>query len=480
MGKPHVLEETISILRDIYLDLGFDEVFNPLFITDDDMYKQWGSETPAILDRVYYLAGLPRPNVGLSKEVKDKISQFVELDERRSRNLERTLQDYKRGTIEGDDFVEAISKGLGIEFEAAEKVLDLFKEFKELIPVPTNLTLRSHMTSGWFITLQALAGRSELPLKLFSIDRCFRREQREDQTHLRSHFSASCVVMDKEITPELGKEIVTNFTERLGFDKVKFKVKKRSASYYEAGTEHEAFIKLGDWIEIADFGLYSKEVLNKYKIPYDVLNIGQGAERISMIRSGVNDIRELIYPQFYKVDFSDQDIAKSIEFVDDIKTVDGEKLLKALIETARQNKDVPSPCEFTSYKGDFSGRKIEVIIVEPEDNTKLIGPAGFNQIYVLDKCMVGILPDSKDENSLNIIKNGVDTKVSYLEAFFRKVVSRIEMAKEPGEYEERIPIVRSISDINISLPTYIHQYLRGKGKIDIRGPVFTTVRWKIL
>jgi len=53
------------------------------------------------------------------------------------------------------------------------------------------------------------------------------------------------------------------------------------------------------------------------------------------------------------------------------------------------------------------------------------------------------------------------------------------MTKEPGDYEERIPIVRSISDINISLPTYIHQYLRGKGKIDIRGPVFTTVKWKL-
>ncbi len=480
MGKPHIVEETISLLRSIYLDLGFDEVFNPLFINDDDMYRQWGTETPAILDRVYYLAGLPRPNVGLSKEVKEKISQFVTLDERRTRNLERTLQDYKRGAIEGDDFVEAISKGLAIDFETAEKVLGLFKEFKDLIPVPTNLTLRSHMTSGWFITLQALASRSELPLKLFSIDRCFRREQREDQTHLRSHFSASCVVMDKEITPELGKEIVTNFTERLGFDKVKFKVKKRSASYYEAGTEHEAFIKLGDWIEIADFGLYSQEVLNKYKIPYNVLNIGQGAERISMIRSGVDDIRELIYPQFFKIDFSPEDIAKSIEFVEDIKTREGQKLLNALLETAKQNKDSPSPCEFISYKGDFLGRKIEVSIVEPEENTKLIGPAGFNEIYVLEKDMIGMLPDSKDPNALKIINNGLNTNVSYLEGFFRKIVSRIEATKEQGEYEERIPIVRSISDINITLPTYIHQYLRGKGKIDIRGPVFTTVRWKIL
>ena len=77
--------------------------------------------------------------------------------------------------------------------------------------------------------------------------------------------------------------------------------------------------------------------------------------------------------------------------------------MKALIESAQQNKDAQSPCEFISYKGDFLGRKIEVMIVEPEENTKLIGPAGFNQIYVLEKATVGILPDSKDENSLNII-----------------------------------------------------------------------------
>ena len=74
----------------------------------------------------------------------------------------------------------------------------------------------------------------------------------------------------------------------------------------------------------------------------------------------------------------------------------------------------------------------------------------------------------------------MDTNISYLEAFFRKVISKIESTKEYGEYEERIPIVRSISDINITLPTYIHQYLRGKGKIDVRGPVFTTIRWSIL
>jgi len=210
------------------------------------------------------------------------------------------------------------------------------------------------------------------------------------------------------------------------------------------------------------------------------LNIGQGAERITMIRNKINDIRELIYPQFYKVDFSDQDIAKSVEFIQNINTPDGEKLLKALLETAKQNKDAQSPCEFITYKGEFLGKKIEVKIVEPENNTKLIGPAGFNQIYVYEKAMVGLLPDSKDENSLNIIKNGVDTNISYLEAFFRKVISKIESTKEYGEYEERIPIVRSISDINITLPTYIHQYLRGKGKIDVRGPVFTTVRWNII
>ncbi|MDD1764483.1 MAG: hypothetical protein LUQ46_00515, partial [Candidatus Methanomethyliaceae archaeon] len=62
-GATHVLVETANFLRSIYLDLGFNEVVNPMIVDEADIYKQYGNEAPAILDRCYYLAVLPRPDI---------------------------------------------------------------------------------------------------------------------------------------------------------------------------------------------------------------------------------------------------------------------------------------------------------------------------------------------------------------------------------------------------------------------------------
>ena len=67
-GKSHPLYDTIFKLREAYLKLGFDEVVNPVFINEDEVYKQFGPEAPAILDRCFYLAGLPRPDIGIEKD----------------------------------------------------------------------------------------------------------------------------------------------------------------------------------------------------------------------------------------------------------------------------------------------------------------------------------------------------------------------------------------------------------------------------
>ncbi|WP_225369298.1 hypothetical protein [Methanobrevibacter arboriphilus] len=53
------------MLREAYLRLGFSEAVNPLFIDKNDVYKQFGPEAPAVLDRCFYLAGLPRPDIGI-------------------------------------------------------------------------------------------------------------------------------------------------------------------------------------------------------------------------------------------------------------------------------------------------------------------------------------------------------------------------------------------------------------------------------
>ena len=43
-------------------------MMNPLIVDDKEVHKQFGSEALAVLDRCFYLAGLPRPNVGISDE----------------------------------------------------------------------------------------------------------------------------------------------------------------------------------------------------------------------------------------------------------------------------------------------------------------------------------------------------------------------------------------------------------------------------
>ncbi len=58
------------------LNLGFNETVNPVFVDEEDIYKQFGPEAPAVLDRCFFLAGLPRPDIGIGM---DKIEVIEEI-----------------------------------------------------------------------------------------------------------------------------------------------------------------------------------------------------------------------------------------------------------------------------------------------------------------------------------------------------------------------------------------------------------------
>ena len=47
--------------------MGFDECENPVIVEENDIYREFGPEAMAVLDRVFYIGGLPRPNVGISR-----------------------------------------------------------------------------------------------------------------------------------------------------------------------------------------------------------------------------------------------------------------------------------------------------------------------------------------------------------------------------------------------------------------------------
>ncbi|MGZ7069256.1 MAG: O-phosphoserine--tRNA ligase [Methanobacterium sp.] len=488
-GQSHMLYDTIAQLRQAYLNLGFKETVNPLFIEEEHIYKQFGPEAPAVLDRCFYIAGLPRPDIGIGMDKIANIKQLgVSLNDARIESLKEVFRGYKKGDISGDDLVLEVSNALEIEDVMGLRVLEqIFPEIRELKPVPSKTTLRSHMTSGWFITLKTINDKRKLPVKMFSIDRCFRREQREDASHLMTYHSASCVVMDDEVHLDLGKAISESLLEYFGFEKFKFTPDEKKSKYYIEGTQTEVYgyhPKLKEWVEVATFGLYSPIALSRYGIEKDVLNIGVGVERIAMLFYNQTDVREMVYPEIYrKWAISDRDMASMLRINYYPATDEGKELMDKIIAIFKEYGDESSPCEFIAFEGEFLGKNIVVRVLEPEKGTKLLGPAAWNEVYINQGNIIGVpLKSIGDEKAIEALEKGISTEIRYMDGIAADATYKIEEMVVSGKDDitVRVPISRSLSDINLMLDEVALRYITSENKaIDLRGPVFCTINAKI-
>ncbi|MDA0525819.1 O-phosphoserine--tRNA ligase [Methanococcoides alaskense] len=495
-GKAHPVYDTIAKLREAYLRMGFDEMMNPLIVDEKEVHKQFGHEALAVLDRCYYLAGLPRPNVGISDQRIAKIKEMLGgIDDEGVETIRKVLHSYKKGEVEGDDLVPEIAIKLNVSDALVVEMIDqVFPEFKELTPQATTKTLRSHMTSGWFISLSGMLERSRPPFHLFSIDRSFRREQQEDASRLMTYYSASCVIMDEDVTVDHGKAVAQGLLAQFGFEKFMFRPDEKRSKYYVPDTQIEVFAyhpklvgsntKYSDgWIEIATFGIYSPTALAEYNIPCPVMNLGLGVERLAMILHDSTDLRGMTYPQlpqYAEWDLKDSELARMI-FVDKLpETPEGQEILEGIVEQCDTHGSEPSPCEFVAWEGTLKGKKVKVSVIEPEDETKLCGPAAYNEVLVYENDVLGLPNNKKWKKAFE--NHSARTGVRFIEAFAAQAAKEIEEAVDNGEKEceTRVRIVKVPSEINIKLDPLAQRYITGKKqKIDIRGPVFTTVRTEI-
>jgi O-phosphoseryl-tRNA synthetase len=493
-GKPHLVFETAYRLRTGFLAHGFMEVLNPVIVEEAEMFKQYGLEAPAILDRCYYLATLDRPDIGLSR---DKISELkalgVILDEKMTSSLQIVLHRYKKGEIDGDDLIEKISEALNVDDVVAMSIMErVFPAVKHMTPTPTRLTLRSHMTTAWFLTLSSIQGKVKLPVRLFSVDVRFRREQQEDATHLKTHRAASAVIMSEDVCLDDGKLLVEAVLGELGFKSFEFRPKPVAAKYYAPRSEIEVFVpkptESGGMVEVADFGLYAPTALANYDIEYPVLNIGIGVERVAMILYGYDDVRKLAYPQFYEqLKISDRELATMVRINKIPMTQEGKRLSKQIIRVALENKDAGSPCSFIVFDGPLIGKRVKVEIYENDPGVKLIGPAALNSIYVYKGEVVGIPEEEfKKGSSLpigQIKEHGVSTGITYLDAIASLASRKIEevISAGEGDVDVRVKIAKLLSDVNLSLDEVGQRYITdNKARIDVRGPVFVGVKAKIM
>ncbi|MDX8551416.1 O-phosphoserine--tRNA ligase [Methanospirillum sp. J.3.6.1-F.2.7.3] len=483
-AQVHPVFETIHRLRQAYLAIGFDEAENPIIVDEKEVYRQFGPEAMAVLDRVFYLGGLPRPNVGIGKEQIQKINGILgrDLSEEEEESLRKTLHAYKKSEIDGDELTHELSAVLHTDDARIVEILDqVFPEFRELKPESSRQTLRSHMTSGWFQTLGSIWEKVPHPIRLFSIDRCFRREQAEDSHRLMSYHSASCVVAGEHVTIEDGKAVARALLSAFGYTDFEFRPDDKRSKYYMPDTQTEVYAAHPDhgWVEVATFGIYSPVALAEYGIGVPVMNLGLGVERMAMIMNKAKDVRELCFPQFFPIRYTDTELAAGVSLLTEPATTPGKNLVRSLIDTAVANSSAIGPCSFVAFEGEIAGKQVRVYVEEPEENAKLLGPACMNEIFVYNGAILGV-PDT--EKFAEVRKNGISTGITYLFAVTSQAAAEIEQAAHFGiPTSVQIKMARLPGDINLKIEPWAMRYITDNNlKTDVRGPVFLTIRSEIV
>jgi O-phosphoseryl-tRNA synthetase len=479
-AQAHPVFATINRLRETYLSMGFDEAEVPVIIDEKDIYRQFGPEAMAVLDRVFYLGGLPRPNVGIARDRLDKINGILgrTMTSTTEEKLRETLHSYKKSEIDGDELTFELSKVLETDDGIVVHILDaVFPEFRELAPESSRSTLRSHMTSGWFMTLGSIWNKSPLPLRLFSVDRCFRREQAEGPTRLMTYHSASCIVAGDDITLDDGKAVSEALLSAFGYTDFRFQPDEKRSKYYMPDSQTEVYARhpVHGWVEVATFGMYSPSALAEYGIGVPVMNLGLGVERLAMIAYNSNDVRQLCYPQFFPRPLSDREISRAVHLREEPVSQEGKMLAGAIAEVAAANGTAPGPCSFDAWGGSLCGASVNVVVEEPESNAKLCGPACANEIFVHEGSVLGV-PDA--EKWKQVRTEGIPTGISYLSAVSALAAARIEEAARCGKDTiVQVKMAKLPSDINLKIDEYAMRFITdNKKKVDVRGPVFLSVR----
>ncbi|KAJ2993117.1 hypothetical protein HDV02_002627 [Globomyces sp. JEL0801] len=167
------------------------------------------------------------------------------------------------------------------------------------------MILRTHTTAISSNLLYQLAQQKEFtPVKWFSIDRVFRNETL-DATHLAEFHQVEGVIADRNVTlgdligildgffKKLGKKCGINGS--IGISNLRFKpaYNPYTEPSMEIFTWHEG---LGKYVEIGNSGMFRPEMLRPMGFPEDVRVIAWGlsTERPTMVKNGLNNIRELV------------------------------------------------------------------------------------------------------------------------------------------------------------------------------------------
>ncbi|MFA4877477.1 MAG: phenylalanine--tRNA ligase subunit alpha [Methanoregula sp.] len=245
-GKIHPYQRIIAEMRQILLEMGFEELYGGIvqqsFWNFDALFQPQDHPAREMQDTFYLKETLPLP------EGYEKV---------------------KAMHISGG---ETSSTGWG----------GMWREEKA-----EQCVLRTHTTS---VSIQHLAQNLKPPVKAFCVGRVYRRET-IDTTHLAEFEQLEGIVMDENVTFGNLLGILREFYNRMGFESVRFK--PSFYPYTEPSLDAEVYVEGIGWIEMGGAGVFREEVTAPLGVQYPVLAWGLGVSRIAMLRLGLKDLRLL-------------------------------------------------------------------------------------------------------------------------------------------------------------------------------------------
>ncbi|MGM5482661.1 MAG: phenylalanine--tRNA ligase subunit alpha [Nanobdellota archaeon] len=254
-GRRHPLTAVINMIRDIFVEMGFEEMQGPWVETSfwcfDSMWIPQDHPAREVQDTFYlpYKGKLP------SKTITDNVKAA-----------------HEHGGNTG-------SKGYGYKWDPE---------------VAKQLLLRTHTTatSYRYFGLENIKERENA--KFFSIGRIFRNEA-IDSTHLPEFHQVEGFVMDDGLSLKNLMGMIKAFYAKMGIHKIKFKITYNP--YTESSLEAMYYDESkGNWLELINSGVFRPESVEPYGIKKPVIAWGLGVERLAMVLYELDKLRDILGP----------------------------------------------------------------------------------------------------------------------------------------------------------------------------------------
>lgn len=248
-GKIHPLQQTIEEIREIFIDMGFDEAKGTILESafwNFDMLFQPQDHAAREMQDTFYVSN-PKEALLPNQELVDK-----------------TRAEHEHGGTTGSE---------GWKYKWNEDVA-------------RQMVLRTHTTG---LSVRYLS-ENQPPLKMFSVGRVFRRET-INYKHLPEFHQVEGIVAGDDMSFKNLLGILKEFYRKLGF-KVRFRPAYFPYTYLSI--ESEIYVpEKKSWMELGGSGMFRPEVLEPLGIETQVAAFGLGIERLAMMRYGIEDIRML-------------------------------------------------------------------------------------------------------------------------------------------------------------------------------------------